>query len=473
MKNKVIFLLISFFVLLPFVSAKDLEVNHTYDMNKVGEFLNGDYCVYVSGVPTSCVKKIDVLEEVKDKVAKKYKNFIIRTFGEQIEVDVFDDDFSGKLRLDSTSKKVNGAYPVPYVGFDFKRYDSTYIVVYDPKDIDYDSFFEKLEVSDQYSAYNFGYASSFYPGKKDLFQIGGYENVIYYSSFRIGFDSDNSDFDIEVNYHEKTYKLSEKPNAFFYYNLKEDKVDSFKTETTITDLVTDDISDLKKITSVTTHTKITPYDSSEYNYYYYFKPDGSTEEESWQKITYKDKYFEYIAKENGTLFIKINSLDDSKTLYTSTFKVDQIGQQYDESIITKDDNPSDDIGDIGWDNVKDIITSPIDFAKGLISSIGKYFTKVIDSKLKIINQIQEIISSFGSFGYYPDCWCHGGKCYSGKYVCFPDWEIDFTNVGFDVQVRFDFDWFMDYRDTIFMYIKIILGFATFFKVFRMISRAKE
>ncbi|MFR2585196.1 MAG: hypothetical protein ACLTAK_01360 [Bacilli bacterium] len=454
--KKIIFILLLTFFAINSVSAEDKSYTLDYTED-ISSFFNHE-APYVNGtIETAINNAIDYYKN-------KGKNFIV-------SLDVYSKSFAlyffkdiDDVSFGNIYDELNNQYYSSFhtsgetIGYcNFSNFSGPF-----------SSWNQELKECDEHqdSIYT---SFDFFPNYK----ISNYNlKLPYYSTFKISEFDKKQDFNLIVhsNYGDFDILKTKNINYLMYRGVQDGSFLEFSSKTFITALNSDALSDNNIIASLTTRTTFEPFDNNKYKYFYYFKEESKEENENFKEIEFENDYFEYEIKKNGILYFKVSSLDGEKNYYNSTYVIDKIGKKYDSSIIDSPQDADDFLSNITWDNVMDIITSPIDFVKNAFSWVVNYFKDFCYSKLKILSQFREIINSFkynnDKCSYF---FSQGDTPYRFDY-CIPEFKINFNFIGIDKELSVaEFKWFIPYRDNVLNFIKIIIAFITFYKLLDIVS----
>lgn len=454
--KKIIFTLLLTFFAFNSVSAEDKTYTLDYTED-ISSFFNHD-APYVGGtIETALNKAIDYYKN-------KGKNFIV-------SLDIYSKSFSlyffndiNDVSFGNLYDELNNQY---YSSFHTSGETIDYCNFTDFSG-PFSSWEQELKYCDEHSSSVYT-GFNFFPENK----ISDYHfSLPYYSTFKITKFDEKQDFNLIVHSNSGDFDIikTKNINYLMYKKVQDGSALEFSSKTSVAALNSNALSDKNLIASIITRTTFEPFDKNKYKYFYYFQEEGKEEHENFKEIEFEDNYFEYEVKQNGTLYFKITSLDSEKNYYNSTYVIDKIGKKYDSSIIDTPSDVDDFLSNITWDNVMDIITSPIDFIKKCLDWIVDYFKSFIDSKLKILSQFREIINSFrynnDKCSYF---FSSGDTPYRFDY-CIPEFKVNFNFIGIDKELSVaEFRWFIPYRDNVFNFIKIILAFLTFYKLLDIVS----
>lgn len=472
MKKIIFTLLITFFACSSVYATDKNTITLNYPIEKIDNFLKKEIAYEKTNVQSLINQVEEKYQNEKYVLAinpySEYFYIIFYKNSEELYINnYYSDGFSSGIFISSLDKSKLSTKYCSFTNLD--QYGSFG-----------NSFEHDLDVCDNLQEWKTGdnaYSSQIM-SLKDKTNFSDVTSYFYNSTIKMPIE--NNGFDLIIKSNLGTFNINEKNNSDYlmYKKYKDESVLTFSSDTRIISLDSDALADNNIIASMTTRTTFDPYDKSKYKYFYYFKEDGKEESKNFKEITFEDDYFEYKVKKNGTLYFKVTSLGENKIYYSSTYLIDKIGQKYDSNIIDMPTDADDFLSSLTWDNIMNIITSPIDFVKKAISWVLDFFKNWFDSKTKILSQFIEIINSFKySNGYcnydfssnegflpgdnHPDTWFR---------YCIPEFKVDFSFIGVDKKLSVgEFTWFIPHRDNVLNFVKIIVAFITFYKLLDIIS----
>lgn len=193
---------------------------------------------------------------------------------------------------------------------------------------------------------------------------------------------------------------------------------------------TEVVDGVKKVTSEKVRTRVKTVDTDKY-VYRYSMDNGKT----WKKVKKFEEFLplglELIFKENNTYIFEIRNKSDNRLINSKTVVIDGIGmtvEEYENAVLNYNDDED--------------------------NKVVKFFKDLMKEKFPIIDQVSNIskLVDVDGLGNNP-----------------PSLELDLSFVGGSVINAVDLSFYERYRDYVFLFIKLTVGFITVFRAFKLVS----
>lgn len=291
-------------------------------------------------------------------------------------------------------------------------------------------------------------------------------SMIYYTN--LNFNLTLSDASLKLITNDKTYtfddSLTFKDTMYLHYYNTEDIPVSDDLPHAIFDVSnqkTSNVDDIDMITSVDVSISFDINNTSKYEYYYQIGSSGEL-----IKIDSSPPKTTFTMKKNDNIIVKVYSIDKKVWADDQVFELDVIGTLSDYYEDWLNDKFGGDL-DTSSDDVQ------IDWSDGPMALINYWFN-LFNEKLPIFHQIPDLLNLF-NWGYlysHYDLSCTNYATSVGNNeICVYLPSIDLSFIGLDT-VSIDssvYEFFRDFREDIFFWVKLFVGFTTFFVCLKNIS----